>query len=75
MKKPVKKIALVANANKPAARRILQRAAKLSAAAGMTPVTDEAKAHLADLVMVFGGDGTMLHWAREMAGSSTPILA
>ena len=74
MNKPVKKIALVANANKPAARRIVQRAAKLSGAAGMTPVTDETKAHLADLVMVFGGDGTMLHWAREMAGSGTPIF-
>jgi len=27
-----------------------------------------------DLLMVFGGDGTMLRVAREVAGSSTPIL-
>ncbi|MED5278930.1 MAG: hypothetical protein VYD86_07400, partial [Verrucomicrobiota bacterium] len=27
---------------------------------------------LADLIMVFGGDGTMLHWARNTAGSGTP---
>jgi len=72
--KPVKKIALVANAAKPAARRIVQRAAKLAAAAGMKPITDEAKAHSADLVMVFGGDGTMLQWARNTAGSGTPIF-
>ena len=74
MSKPVKKIALVANSDKPAARRIVQRAARLAAASGMTPVTDEAKAHSTDLVMVFGGDGTMLHWARDMAGSGTPIF-
>ena len=41
MNKPVKKIALVANAAKPAARRIVQRAAKLAAAAGMKPITDD----------------------------------
>ena len=29
---------------------------------------------LADLIMVFGGDGTMLHWARCSAGSGTPIF-
>ena len=74
MNKPVKKIALVANANKPAAGRIVQRAAKLAAAAGMKPVTDESAARSADLVMVFGGDGTMLHWARATAGSGTPIF-
>ena len=74
MNKPVKKIALVANANKPAAGRIVQRAAKLAAAAGMRPVTDESAARSADLVMVFGGDGTMLQWARNTAGSGMPIF-
>ena len=64
----------MANAAKPAARRIVQRAAKLAAAAGMKPITDETKAHSADLVMVFGGDGTMLQWARNTAGSGTPIF-
>jgi NAD+ kinase len=27
-----------------------------------------------DLLIVFGGDGTMLHTARQIAGSNTPIL-
>jgi NAD+ kinase len=33
-----------------------------------------ALARQTDLVLVFGGDGTMLRLAREMAGSRTPIL-
>ena len=31
-------------------------------------------AHSVDLLMVFGGDGTMLHTARQIAGSRTPML-
>ena len=91
MKKRVRKIALVAKADKPAAQRIVQRAAKLAVAAGLAPITDDDTARLAklklpafkapselsrlaDLIMVFGGDGTMLHWARNTAGSGTPIF-
>ena len=33
-----------------------------------------ALAREADLLLVFGGDGTMLHVAREIAGSATPML-
>ena len=33
-----------------------------------------ALAREVDLLLVFGGDGTMLHVAREIAGSSTPML-
>ena len=33
-----------------------------------------ALAREADLLLVFGGDGTMLHVAREIAGSTTPML-
>jgi NAD+ kinase len=33
-----------------------------------------ALAKQADLILVFGGDGTMLRVAREVAGSPTPIL-
>jgi NAD+ kinase len=31
-------------------------------------------AHQVDLLLVFGGDGTLLHAAREIAGSCTPFL-
>ena len=91
MKERVRKIALVAKADKPTTQRIVQRAAKLAVAAGLTPITDDDTARLAklklptrknltelsrlaDLIMVFGGDGTMLHWARNTAGSGTPIF-
>jgi NAD+ kinase len=33
-----------------------------------------ALAREVDLLLVFGGDGTMLHVARQIAGSDTPIL-
>ena len=33
-----------------------------------------ALARAVDLLMVFGGDGTMLHTARQIAGSKTPML-
>ena len=33
-----------------------------------------AFSRFADLIMVIGGDGTMLHWARTTAGSGTPIF-
>ena len=31
-------------------------------------------ARVVDLILVFGGDGTMLHAARQIAGSRTPML-
>ena len=33
-----------------------------------------AISRVSDLIMVIGGDGTMLHWARTTAGSGTPIF-
>lgn len=33
-----------------------------------------ALAREVDLLVVFGGDGTMLHTARQIAGSNTPVL-
>lgn len=51
-----------------------------AATAGMAGVTDGIRADTmslareVDLVMVFGGDGTMLRVAREIAGSHTPML-
>ncbi len=44
---------------------------------GLEPVTwpnAQAMARKVDLLLVFGGDGTILRVAREIAGSHTPIL-
>lgn len=50
---------------------ITARLAKLKCAAlpGVAALAREV-----DLLLVFGGDGTMLHVARQIAGSRTPIL-
>jgi NAD+ kinase len=64
--------------------RLIQRAgrsvvceAKTAQFAGLKTATAADAASLArevDLILVFGGDGTMLHVARDIAGFSTPML-
>ena len=45
------------------------------AALPLAPHPDAARlARAVDLLMVFGGDGTMLRVAREVAGANTPLL-
>jgi NAD+ kinase len=66
------------------ASRLIQRAgrriiceAQTARLAGLKTVTRPDAAALArevDLLIVFGGDGTLLHTARDIAGSSTPML-
>ena len=66
------------------AARLLQRAgrkvlchadtARLAGLKYPTCVDAAALARTVDLLLVFGGDGTMLHVAREIAGSATPML-
>lgn len=66
------------------AARLIQRAGRkvlcnneTAALAGMKHCAGGEAAALArevDLLLVFGGDGTMLHVAREIAGSATPML-
>jgi len=66
------------------AARLIQRArrkvwcdADTARLAGLKcPVFEDAAtlARAVDLLVVFGGDGTMLHVAREIAGSATPML-
>jgi len=66
------------------AARLIQRAgrkvvchADTARLAGLKhPVCEDAAAlaSAVDLLVVFGGDGTMLHVAREIAGSATPML-
>ena len=60
-----------------ASRRIALTDATTAALAGMDLPTEPDAASLSravDLLMVFGGDGTMLRIGRETAGSRTPII-
>ncbi len=60
-----------------ASRRIAMTDATTAALAGMDLPTEPDAASLSravDLLMVFGGDGTMLRIGRETAGSRTPII-
>ena len=70
-------IGLIGNADKPDCAGILRKAARLIQRAGRKVVSradTAALAREADLLLVFGGDGTMLHVARKIAGSTTPML-
>jgi NAD+ kinase len=73
----IRRIGLIGNPDKAASARIIRQAARLIQRAGRKAFVDGNAASLArevDLLLVFGGDGTMLGVAREIAGSPTPIL-
>jgi NAD+ kinase len=73
----IKRIGLIGNHDKATCANIVRQAARLIRRAGRLPVAGEDAAKLAretDLIMVFGGDGTMLRAARETAGLGTPLL-
>ena len=73
----IRRIGLLGNPDKAASARIIRQAARLIQRAGRKAFVDGDAASLArevDLLLVFGGDGTMLGVAREIAGSPTPIL-
>jgi NAD+ kinase len=73
----IKRIGLIGNSEKAACAEIVRKAARLIQRAGRKVLIDgnaAALAREADLLLVFGGDGTMLRVAREIAGSSTPML-
>lgn len=93
MKKPpdIRRVGLIANAEKSAAAAVLRKAASVVARSGRQVLADATSARLAglkvpthadardlarhcDVVLVFGGDGTMLRVARELGGVRTPIL-
>ncbi len=59
-----------------AGRRIIceEQTARLARLKAVTAPDAATLAHEVDLLLVFGGDGTMLHAARYIAGSSTPML-
>ena len=73
----IKRVGLIGNTEKPECAGIMRKAAQLVHApdASLLHNADTAAlAREADLLLVFGGDGTMLHVAREIAGSTTPML-
>jgi len=73
----IKRVGLIGNAEKPDCAGILRKAARLIQRAGRKVLHNPDTAALAreaDLLLVFGGDGTMLGVAREIAGSTTPVL-
>ena len=51
-----------------------ERTAVFAGLKGATAPDAAALAGAVDLLLVFGGDGTMLHTARDVAGSFTPML-
>ena len=59
-----------------AGRRVFCDAATVASAGIKATVCPDilSLAEQVDLVLVFGGDGTMLRVAREIAGSETPML-
>lgn len=73
----IKRVGLIGNSEKAACADIIRKAARLIARAGRKTIMNLDTAALArevDLLLVFGGDGTMLRAARDIAGSATPLL-
>jgi NAD+ kinase len=73
----IRRIGLIGNPEKAACAAIIRQATRLIQRAGRQVLTGGDAATLArevDLLLVFGGDGTMLGVAREIAGSPTPML-
>ncbi len=73
----IKTVGLIGNLDKPDCAGIIRRATRLIQRARRKAVVDGDPAALArqsDLLLVFGGDGTMLRAARDIAGSNTPML-
>ena len=73
----IKRVGLIGNSEKAACADIVRKAARLITRAGREAVLNPDTAVLAreaDLLLVFGGDGTMLRAARDIAGSATPLL-
>jgi len=73
----IKRVGLIGNSEKAACADIIRKAAWLIQRAGRKALVDPDTATLArdvDLLLVFGGDGTMLRVARDIAGSVTPML-
>jgi NAD+ kinase len=73
----IKRIGLIGNMQKAECASMIRRATRLIERAGRKALVDgnaAALARKADMLMVFGGDGTMLRAAHGIAGSRTPLL-
>jgi len=73
----IRRIGLIGNSDKAACAATIRKAVRLIQSAGRKAFVDGDAASLArevDLLLVFGGDGTMLGVARDIAGSPTPML-
>lgn len=86
----IRRVGLVANPEKPPTALLVRRAAAALRRLNRTVATEPdtaafcpglptepdlpALARSVDLLLVFGGDGTMLRVARQVAGIATPIL-
>jgi NAD+ kinase len=73
----IRRIGLIGNSEKAACAETIRQAARLIRRAGREPIIGNdatALAQKTDLLLVFGGDGTLLRVARKTAGSTTPIL-
>ncbi len=86
----IKRVGLIGNFEKAPCAEAVSKAARLVRAAGRQVFCDSETARIVrlrqsgpdaaalarevDLLLVFGGDGTMLRVSREIAGSQTPIL-
>lgn len=73
----IKRVGLIGNTQKPESAGMIRKAARLVERAGRKAFVDGDAASLAreaDLLLVFGGDGTMLKAARDIEGSKTPLL-
>ncbi len=73
----IKRVGLIGNSQKSESAGMIRKAARLVERAGRKALVDGDVASLAreaDLLLVFGGDGTMLKAARDMDGARTPLL-
>lgn len=85
----MKALGVITNIHKSHAQTVLKRLSVKAAALGLRLLPDEASARLmglaqatppdelfetASVVMVLGGDGTMLRAVREMKGRDTPVV-
>jgi NAD+ kinase len=73
----IKRVGLIGNSEKAGCAAIIRKAAQIIQRAGRKVLVDDDPVKLAreaDLLLVFGGDGTMLRAARDIAGSTTPLL-